>query len=95
MDTIDNYLNNNYIDEFYPTYFSNKLDKTVHETIEILDERDDLEKFYKVKCPNCKKTLGSAPRFAVLSTRKFTCKDCDITFSPDHTEIYLAYKKQG
>jgi len=89
---LEKYLEREGTKEFYPSKFV-KGSFTVHDVVELVEEREDIERVYKVLCPSCKSELGSSSKLANLISKEVTCNICDITFSPDYTQVILAYKQ--
>ena len=77
---------------FYPSKFADGA-FTVHDVVELVEERKDIERVYKVLCPKCRGEIGSASKLAALTSKEVECSDCNITFSPDFTQVLVAYKQ--
>lgn len=89
---LEKYLERGDSKEFYPSKFA-RGSFTVHNVVELVEEREDIERVYKVLCPKCKSELGSSSKLANLISKEVSCDDCDVTFSPDYTQVILAYKQ--
>jgi len=92
---IDDYINSKEVGkEFYPSKFA-KGAFTVHDVVEYVENREDIQRIYKFLCPTCKTELGEADRVANLISKELTCEDCELTSQPDWRSVMVAYKTQG
>jgi hypothetical protein len=92
---IDEYINNKEKGkEFYPSKFA-KGAFTVHDVVEYVENKDNIQKVHKLLCPTCKDELATADKLAGIISKEFTCDDCNISLNPDWRDIIVTYKIQG